>query len=275
MTSQELTQKIFQKQSFLCVGLDTDPDLLPRKYSGTKRDILRFNREIIESTKDYAVAYKFNTAFYEAMGPVGFEILGETLEYIPKGIFTIADAKRSDIGNTAQKYARAFFEVMNFDAVTLSPYMGRDSVEPFLSYRDKWAIILALTSNPGSLDFQYIEGRDGVPLWLSVARECSKWGNPDNIMLVVGANRVREMKTLRENLPDYFFLVPGVGHQGGDLGQIFSSACHTKGPNILVNASRSIIYSRSDSDLGESAEGRAKLLQGEMAKEMKVFLDKP
>ena len=265
MNHAEITRKIKEKSSFLCVGLDTDPQRLPAGMQANERDVLRFNQQIIEATHEYAVAYKLNTAFYEAMGPKGWAILQETLEYIPEGIFTIADAKRGDIGNTAEQYARAFFEVMNFDAITLNAYMGRDAVAPFLAYPDKWAIVLALTSNPGAADFQYRTDQQGVPLYLSMAKAAAEWGNPDQMMLVAGANRTDELQALRSALPQHFFLIPGVGAQGGSLSDVYASAATPTGPCMLVNASRSILYASSGEDFAHKASDEARILSGKMA----------
>jgi len=265
MNHAQLSKKIIERQSFLCVGLDTDPLRLPEGMNTGPKDVLRFNRDIIEATQAYAAAYKINIAFYEAMGPQGWEVLQETLKYIPRGILTIADAKRGDIGNTAEQYARAFFEQMNFDAITLNAYMGRDAVAPFLAYRDKWAIVLALTSNPGAADFQYRTDQQGIPLYLAMAREAAQWGSVDQIMLVAGANRTAELTTLREALPHHYFLIPGVGAQGGSLAEVYASAGTHTGPCMLVNASRSILYASSGPDYAQRAGEEALRLQTEMA----------
>jgi orotidine-5'-phosphate decarboxylase len=265
MNHAQLSQSIQEKRSFLCVGLDTDPRRLPVGMQANERDVLRFNRDIIEATQAYTVAYKINIAFYEAMGPQGWAILQETLQYIPEGIFTIADAKRGDIGNTAEQYARAFFEVMNFDAITLNAYMGRDAITPFLSYRDKWAIVLALTSNPGAADFQYRTDEQGIPLYLSMALAAAEWGNPDQMMLVAGANRTAELSELRTAIPQHFFLIPGVGAQGGSLTDVYTAAAASTGPCMLVNASRSILFASSGQDYAMRAGEEASRLQSEMS----------
>jgi orotidine-5'-phosphate decarboxylase len=269
MNHAQLSLKIQEKQSFLCVGLDTDPQRLPAGMQANERDVLRFNREIIDATQAYAVAYKINVAFYEAMGPKGWAILQETLEYIPEGIFTIADAKRGDIGNTAEQYARAFFEVMNFDAITLNAYMGRDAVAPFLAFPNKWAIVLALTSNPSAADFQYRTDQQGVPLYLSMAKAAAEWGNPDQMMLVAGANRTDELQALRSALPQHFFLIPGVGAQGGSLSDVYASAATPTGPSMLVNASRSILYASSGHDFALRAGAEAFRLQADMSQHLR------
>lgn len=264
MNHAQLSRKIQEKRSFLCVGLDTDPRRLPAGMQANEQNVLRFNREIIEATQAYTVAYKINIAFYEAMGPAGWAVLQETLNYIPEGILTIADAKRGDIGNTAEQYARAFFEVMNFDAITLNAYMGRDAVAPFLAYPDKWAIVLALTSNPGAADFQYRTDQRGEPLYLSMAKAAAEWGSPDQIMVVAGANRTTELSALRAVMPHHFFLIPGVGAQGGSLADVYASASTTSGSCMLVNASRSILYASSGPDYALQAGAEAMRLQTEM-----------
>lgn len=247
------------------MGLDTDPRRLPAGMEANEKNVLHFNRGIIEATHKYAAAYKINIAFYEAMGPQGWEVLQETLKFIPDGIFTIADAKRGDIGNTAEQYARAFFEVLNFDAITLNAYMGRDAVAPFLAYSDKWAIVLALTSNPGASDFQYRTDAKGIPLYLSIAHAAADWGSPGQIMLVAGANRTTELNELRAALPQHFFLIPGIGAQGGSLAEVYASASTATGPCMLVNASRSILYASSGSDYAIRAGQEALRLQEEMS----------
>ncbi len=211
MDSQILFKKIKSKSSFLCVGLDTDLTKIPAYLLKEKDPIFEFNRQIIDSTVDFAVAYKPNIAFYEALGPQGWESLQKTLEYIPNGIFTIADAKRGDIGNTSSLYAKAFFETLNFDSVTVAPYMGADSVKPFLKFKDKWVILIALTSNEGSQDFQLIESKSGKPLYQEVLEKSQKWGNENNLMYVVGATRGEKIAEVRKIVPNHFFLVPGVG----------------------------------------------------------------
>lgn len=240
MTRQELLAQIVQKKSFLCVGLDTDLDKIPPALLGAEDPIFEFNKGIIDATKHLAVAYKPNVAFYEALGSRGWESLKKTLAYIPKEIFTIADAKRGDIGNTTQMYARAFFEDLDFDAVTLSPYMGADAVMPYLAYENKTAIVLGLTSNSGSQDFQMLES-NGLRLFEHVLTTASKWGNTDNLMFVVGGTHPRLFADVRKLVPEHFLLVPGIGAQGGDLEQVaqygLNSTC-----GLLVNSARGIIY---------------------------------
>lgn len=267
MTYSELTEQIFRKQSYLCVGLDTDPRKLPAHLRTEPDPVFTFNRAIIDATADYAVAYKPNVAFYEAQGPRGWESLKKTLDYIPADCFTIADAKRGDIGNTSDLYARTFFDStaagLNFDAVTVAPYMGQDSVMPFLNYDGKWVILLALTSNPGSADFQ----RQGVgeqELFEVVIQTAQTWAGPDQLMFVVGATQADELSRIRELAPDHFLLVPGVGAQGGSLAEVSRRGLTAAG-GLLVNASRSILYASNGPDFAERAAREAQLLQQEMA----------
>jgi orotidine-5'-phosphate decarboxylase len=263
MTRQELFEQIKIKQSFLCVGLDTDLTKIPTHLQKEADPIFEFNKQIIDQTADFAVAYKPNIAFYEALGQKGWESLQKTLDYIPKNIFTIADAKRGDIGNTSGLYAKAFFETMDFDSITVAPYMGIDSVSPFLSYKSKWVILLALTSNEGSLDFQFSELKNGKPLYQEVLEKSSTWGDSENMMYVVGATRGVKIGEVRKIVPDHFFLVPGVGAQGGSLEDVaqygMNSSC-----GLLVNSSRGIIYAGKGADFGTEARKEAKKLQEEM-----------
>ncbi|MFL0162738.1 orotidine-5'-phosphate decarboxylase [Aquirufa salirivi] len=265
MNSSELVKQIEQKRSFLCVGLDSDLNLIPRKFRTEKDPIFVFNQAVIDATHSYAVAYKPNIAFYEAMGPRGWESLQKTMEYIPKDIFTIADAKRGDIGNTALKYAQTFFDPvcsgLNFDSITVAPYMGRDSVEPFLTYRDKWVILLALTSNIGSHDFQMTKSEDYMPLYERVMRTAMSWGSPEHLMFVIGATRSDFLQKVREIAPDNFFLVPGIGAQGGSLEDVAKYAMNAH-VGLLVNSSRGIIYAGEDTSV--SAAREAKKIQEEM-----------
>jgi len=217
MTKEELFQEIKRKKSFLCVGLDSDPQKLPECVLGTEDPVFEFNKRIIDATKDYCVAYKPNIAFYEAQGTKGWESLQKTLDYIPDNIFTISDAKRGDIGNTSNLYARAFFESMNFDSVTVAPYMGSDSVTPFLQYKNKWVILLALTSNEGGLDFQTEKLSSGEYLFEKVLKKSLEWGTEENLMYVVGATRTEMLADVRKIVPNSFLLIPGVGAQGGSL----------------------------------------------------------
>jgi len=264
MNRQELISKIKQKKSFLCVGLDTDIKKIPAHLLELEDPIFEFNKQIIDATKDLCVAYKPNIAFYESMGVSGWNALQKTLDYISNDIFTIADAKRGDIGNTSNMYARTFFENMNFDAVTVVPYMGEDSIAPFLELEDKWAIVLALTSNKGGLDFQKIESKDGKKLFQQVLETSKSWGTDENMMYVVGATRAEQLSEIRAIIPNHFLLVPGVGEQGGSIQDVakygMNSDC-----GLLVNSSRGIIYAGSGTDFAEKAKVEAKRLQQEMA----------
>ena len=221
MTRIELVNQIKKKKSFLCVGLDTDIKKIPSHLLKSKDPIFEFNKQIIDATADYCVAYKPNLAFYEALGPKGLESLQKTVEYIPNDIFTIADAKRGDIGNTSSLYARAFFEQMNFDSITVAPYMGEDSVKPFLDYDGKWVILLALTSNKGSADFQDLSiEKNSSKLYEQVLKKSQEWGHIGNLMYVVGATKAENLVGIRKIVPDHFLLVPGVGAQGGSLKEV-------------------------------------------------------
>lgn len=271
MNKQELVSQIKSKKSYLCVGLDTDIKKIPSFLHKEKDPVFEFNKRIIDATHAYAVAYKPNIAFYEAMGAKGWESLEKTLEYIPKDIFTIADAKRGDIGNTSGLYARAFFENMNFDSVTVAPYMGEDSVTPFLEFKDKWAIILALTSNAGSNDFQILKTEDQETLYVKVLKAAANWGNDSNIMFVVGATKAEMFVTIRQYVPDHFLLVPGVGAQGGDLGAV-SQYGMNKDCGLLVNSSRGIIYASSAEDFAAMAAKEAAKIQIEMQGYLEKYL---
>lgn len=263
MNRAELVQAIRAKKSLLCVGLDTDPEKLPAHLRGTQDAVVRFNKAIIDATKDFAVAYKLNTAFYEAQGIAGWQALEETRAYIPRDIFTIADAKRGDIGNTADQYAKTFFETFPFDAVTVAPYMGRDSVQPFLKTDGKWAIVLGLTSNPGAEDFEKLVC-EGKPLYEHVLETVSRWGSPDNLMYVVGATRPEELARIRTILPQHFLLIPGVGAQGGTVKDVCEAAV-TRDGGLLINVSRGVQYASSGEDFAEAAHQAARGFQGEMA----------
>jgi orotidine-5'-phosphate decarboxylase len=263
MTREELVAKIISKHSFLCIGLDSDPSKLPRHLKGTKDAILQFNEAIIHSTAPYAVAFKINTAFYEAMGAAGWEVLSDTLDLIPPEFFVIADAKRGDIGNTSGFYAKAFFETLEFDAITVAPYMGEDSVAPFLAYHGKWVILLALTSNQGSQDFQMIRDQDGVPFYQRVLQKSAAWAGPDQLMYVVGATHPDEISAVRKVVPNHFLLIPGVGTQGGDLKTVAKRAMN-QDIGILVNTSRSVIFASGEEDFAEKAANEAKRLQQQM-----------
>lgn len=261
MTKQELFEEIKKKQSFLCVGLDTDLEKIPPHLLDTEDPVFEFNKQIIDATKDYCVAYKPNIAFYEALGAKGWESLQKTIEYIPSNIFTVSDAKRGDIGNTSKLYAKAFFESMNFDSVTVAPYMGSDSVTPFLEFDNKWVILLALTSNKGSQDFQTYDS--DKPLFEKVLAKSQEWGTDENMMYVVGATKADMMRRVRELAPDHFLLVPGVGAQGGSLDEVARNAMNST-CGLLVNSSRGIIYKSNEKDFAEVAGKEAQKLQLEM-----------
>ncbi|HTH55052.1 MAG TPA: orotidine-5'-phosphate decarboxylase [Cyclobacteriaceae bacterium] len=269
MNRSQLFEQIKKKKSYLCVGLDTDLEKIPKHLLKADDPIFEFNKQIIDATKEFCVAYKPNTAFYEAIGAKGWESLKKTLEYIPKDCFTIADAKRGDIGNTSSLYARAFFKQMNFDAITVAPYMGEDSVKPFLEFKDKWVILLVHTSNKGAEDFQLLETRDGKFLFEEVIYASQLWAGPDQMMYVVGATKADKMEEIRRLAPDHFFLVPGIGAQGGDLEAV-SRAGMNEQCGLLVNSSRAIIYASTDTDFAGVAHTEAKKIQ----QEMNLLLDK-
>ena len=264
MNKSELILQIKNKRSFLCIGLDSDIEKIPHFLLDYEDPIFEFNKRIIDSTKDYCVAYKPNIAFYESMGAKGWESLQKTVDYIPQNIFTIADAKRGDIGNTSKMYARAFFNNMNFDAVTIAPYMGKDSVSPFLDYSEKWAIILALTSNEGSLDFQNIKDIHGKEFFKHVLSSAQNWGSDQNTMFVIGATQAEKMLEVRKIVPNHFLLVPGVGAQGGNLQEIAKYGMNAD-CGLLVNSSRNIIYASSEKDFAEKSALEAQKLQRELA----------
>ena len=267
MTRKELVEQIRSKRSYLCVGLDTDITKIPRHLLSSPEPVFEFNKRIIDATKDYCVSYKINTAFYEALGLVGWEAMERTVDYIPSTHFKIADAKRGDIGNTSTQYAKAFFESMNFDAITVAPYMGADSVKPFLEYKGKWTILLGLTSNSGAADFELQQAGDGL-LYEKVLTTAAQWGTPDNLMYVVGATKSDWFENVRKLTPDHFYLVPGVGAQGGSLKEISEKAMN-KDVGILVNASRAIIYASDKEDFAAKAMEVAKEYQAEMATYLK------
>lgn len=264
MNRQELINQIRTKKSFLCVGLDSDIRKIPRHLFVEKDPVFAFNKAIINATKDFAVAYKVNTAFYESQGLRGLMSMAKTLECIPKDCFTIADAKRADIGNTAEQYAKAFTETLPFDSITVAPYMGHDSVLPFLQNDKRWAIVLGLTSNDGSKDFQMLKLEDGSYLYEKVLKTASGWGTPENMMFVIGATREEQLKHVRQILPEHFFLIPGVGAQGGTVKSV-ANATLNKDIGILINASRSIIFSDNGTGFDKSAAVAAQKYQEEMA----------
>lgn len=272
MTRAELVEQIKRKGSFLCVGLDTDLDKIPAHLLETEDPIFEFNKSIIDATKDYCVAYKPNIAFYECLGSKGWESLRKTVEYIPEDIFTIADAKRGDIGNTASRYAKTFFDKsssgMEFDSITIAPYMGKDSVVPFLDFKDKWGIILALTSNPGSNDYQQFESKEGKLLFEQVVEKSQTWGSSEQIMYVVGATRGEDIGKVRAVAKDHFFLVPGVGAQGGSLEDVVKFGM-IEDCGLLINSSRGIIYASNQKDFAEKAGAKAKELNQQMSELLK------
>lgn len=263
MNKSELITQIKSKRSFLCVGLDTDLAKIPKKFLNFQNPILEFNKVIIDITSPYCVAFKPNSAFYERHGSIGWSDLDLTFKHIPKDIFKIADAKRGDIGNTSTYYANAFFDEMGADALTIAPYMGADSVQPFLTRADKWAILLALTSNAGSADFQQLKLDDGRFVFEAVVNQAAKWATSDQLMFVVGATRGEFLSKMRSIAPDYFFLVPGVGAQGGDLKEVAELAMNDD-CGLLVNASRSIIYPEYSDNFELAVENACKVMQQEM-----------
>lgn len=263
MKRAQLIQEIKNKKSFLCIGLDTDLNKIPAFLKDFNDPIFEFNKRIIDATQDICVAYKPNIAFYESLGPKGWESLEKTIDYIPDSIFTIADAKRGDIGNTSKMYAKTFFEYFNFDSVTVAPYMGIDSVEPFLEFEDKWVILLGLTSNRGSHDFQQIKSND-VPLYESVIRKSQEWGSPENLMYVIGATHPESFAEVRDMAKEHFFLVPGIGAQGGDLNGVVSNGMNDD-CGLLINSSRGIIYSGNGEDFDTKARIAALALQSQLA----------
>jgi len=288
MTRQQLTEQVFSRQTYLCIGLDTDARKLPAHLQGHPDAVFEFNKQIIDATKDYCVSYKINTAFYEADGVKGWEAMEKTVNYIPETHFKIADAKRGDIGNTSAQYARAFFETLNFDAITVAPYMGEDSVKPFLEYSNKWTIVLGLTSNRGAKDFELqqvlhqkkinVEAAELALdagshktefLYENVLRTVAGWGSPDNLMFVVGATQAGEFANIRNITPNHFYLVPGVGAQGGSLRAISENAL-IKDCGLLVNVSRAILYASAREDFAQEAAAIAQ----QYAVEMKTYLDR-
>lgn len=273
MTRQELIAQIKKKQSFLCVGLDTDLKKIPQHLLSEPDPVFAFNKAIIDATKPYAVAYKPNLAFYESMGIGGLQSLKKTMDYLhslPDKVFTIADAKRGDIGNTSQQYAKAFLSPdgdFNFDSMTIAPYMGEDSVVPFTTYEGKWVILLALTSNKGAFDFQFIKDQNGRQLFETVLETSKKWGNPENMMYVVGATKADMLEDIRSIVPDSFLLVPGVGAQGGSLTEVCKYGLNND-CGLIVNSSRGIIYASNGTDFAQRAADEARKLQKQMADEL-------
>jgi len=265
-----LVKEINKKGTYLCVGLDTDLNKIPKHLQQHPNAIVEFNKAIIDATKDFCVSYKINTAFYEVMGSKGWEAMEETVDYIPSSHFKIADAKRGDIGNTSSQYAKAFFETLKFDAITVAPYMGEDSIRPFLEYENKWTIVLGLTSNKGANDFEMLKVQNGNEahlrseyLYEKVLRTVSQWGTPNNLMFVVGATQATEFENIRNIIPDHFLLVPGVGFQGGSLQEV-SKYGMIKDCGLLVNASRAVIYASDQEDFATEAGIIAQQYQAEM-----------
>lgn len=272
MKREELVRLMKQKRSFLCVGLDTDIDKLPSDVLKMSDPQFEFNKAVFDATIDYSPVYKINIAFYEALGVSGWKSLEKTVNHIRssgKEVFLIADAKRGDIGNTSMQYARAFFDKevsgLDFDAVTVAPYMGSDSVSPFLNYEQKWVVLLALTSNKGADDFQMIQSEDKQYVFEQVLQKSSEWGNMNNMMYVVGATRAEMLKTVRKYVPDHFLLIPGVGAQGGSLNEVAEHGLNSD-IGLIVNASRSIIFASSGNDFAEKAALEAEKMQKEMEK---------
>jgi orotidine-5'-phosphate decarboxylase len=276
MTRKQLIQQIHLKKSYLCVGLDTDLIKIPKHLQSHPDAAFEFNKQIIDATQDLCVAYKINTAFYEAMGLKGWETMEKTVNYIPKDQFIIADAKRGDIGNTSSQYAKAFFEMMDFDAITVAPYMGEDSVKPFLEFENKWAIVLGLTSNAGSKDFEQLKlvredtNQGGEFLYETVLKKVSRWGTDENLMFVIGATKASDFEDIRKIIPNHFLLVPGVGFQGGSLEEVskygmIKDTSTTAQCGLLVNASRAIIYASAKEDFAAEARIIAQQYQSEMA----------
>lgn len=272
MNRQKLVEEIMSKRTFLCVGLDTDINKIPKFLLDKKEPIFEFNKAIIDATAEHCIAYKPNLAFYESLGVEGWKAFENTVAYLRENYpnhMIIADAKRGDIGNTAKLYARSFFEHTDVDAITVAPYMGEDSVSPFLGYPDKWVILLALTSNKGSHDFQFITDENNIPLFENVMRKAQTWASPDELMFVVGATQGRMFEKIREIAPNNFLLVPGVGAQGGSLEEVAKYGM-TSDCGLIVNSSRAIIYASQDCDFAEKAAAAA----AEVHQQMDALLPK-
>lgn len=277
MTRNELESLIKTRRSFLCIGLDSDPDKIPAHLHQLEDPVFEFNKQIIDATHEFAVAYKPNTAFYESQGKAGWESLEKTIHYLDNfsnSTFTIADAKRGDIGNTSERYAKAFLapqpEGLDFNAITVAPYMGSDSVKPFFRYENKWVILLALTSNAGAFDFQTQLLQSGEKLFEKVIKTSAQWGSPENMMYVVGATKAEMLAEIRKLIPDHFLLVPGVGAQGGSLQEVCKHGMNNN-CGLLVNSSRGIIYASQGEDFAVAARQKAEALQKEMEVELKRF----
>ncbi len=277
MNREQLFENIMRKRSFLCVGLDTDVNKIPEFLFDREGDldpIFEFNKNIIDATAEFCVAYKPNLAFYESLGLQGWDVLERTVEYIREKYpdqFVIADAKRGDIGNTSAMYARTFFGALDFDSVTVAPYMGEDSVSPFLTYENKWVTLLALTSNKGAFDFQFMEDKEsGDRLFEKVLKTSLKWGNEDNMMYVVGATKADMLADIRKIIPNHFLLVPGIGAQGGSLAEVVKYGMN-KQCGLLVNSSRAILYASSGEDYAQAARAEAQKVQQEMSEFLKTL----
>jgi orotidine-5'-phosphate decarboxylase len=263
MNRTELIKRIREKNTYLCVGLDTDINQIPKHLQSHPDVVFEFNKAIIDATKNYCISYKLNTAFYEVMGAKGWGVLERTLEYIPGTHFKIADAKRGDIGSSSSQYAKTFFETFAFDALTVAPYMGEDSIRPFLEYEDKFTIVLGLTSNSGSRDFEFLKTGENECLYERVIHTVCKWGTPDNLMFVVGATQSQQLINIRKIIPDHFLLIPGVGFQGGSLKDVSKHGMNKDG-GIIVNVGRSIIYASDKETFAEEAALVANQYQIEM-----------
>jgi len=262
MTAKFLIEQIKEKKTYLCVGLDTSVEKIPKHLQSHPDAVFEFNKQIIDATKDVCVAYKINTAFYESNGIKGWQAMEQTVNYIPSTHFKIADAKRGDIGNTSSQYAKAFFEVLNFDAITVAPYMGYDSIQPFLEYENKFTIVLGFTSNKGSEDFQQLRTGDNY-LYETVLKKVNAWGTKENLMFVVGATKATELVSIRKIIPDNFLLIPGVGFQGGSLAEVSKYGMNND-CGLLVNASRAIIYAGDSENFADEARIIAQQYQAEM-----------
>jgi orotidine-5'-phosphate decarboxylase len=265
MTKQFLVDQIKTKQSYLCVGLDTDIEKLPEGLPKNKAGVIAFNKAIIDATAEYCVSYKINTAFYESQGLAGWEAMEATLAHIPKTHFTIADAKRGDIGNTSAQYAKTFFETFPFDAITVAPYMGKDSIDPFLAYSNKWTIVLGLTSNTGSQNFEQLKLANGQFLYESVLEQVAGWGSPEQLMFVIGATKAHDLESIRKIIPEHFLLVPGVGAQGGSLSDVTQFG-KNDAVGLLINASRAVIFASNGNNFAADAAIAAKGYADEMKK---------
>jgi len=273
MNYKTLVENIKKKQSLLCVGLDTDIEQIPQFFKNYKDPIFEFNRQIIDRTSKYSIAYKINTAFYEQYGELGWNSMKKSLEHIKNNypdIFVIADAKRGDISTSSEKYAKAFFENLNFDAITLSPYMGYDSIEPFFRYKNKFIILLALTSNTGSEDFQMLRINKNETLFETVIKKSKTWGSHENLMYVVGATKASMLVKVREIVPEHFLLIPGVKTQGGKIEEVFKYGCNKAG-GLIINSSRYILYADNSENFANFSELKAKELQEEMSTLLKDF----